>query len=328
MFMGVLTRRSFVVATLAGLLIVPAHAAAAKPTAGARFTIQDHRVRDAGWRLEIMVSRRDPEVMRSVVLYDEHCGETITASRVRLTPDGRLEVGDEFTATDGRGAEQPGAWELHARFPMSHRIEGWLRLIEGGCDVRHDFAAEHERQGHEHAHGLSDPFDYPAIAGATPAARAEARRMLGRVRAVAARRFATIGRARAEGFSRYMVRVKTPEPGVFHLWSRRYNRDRAVLDPARPESLVYWKPPGGGARRLLLGFMFRARPGPSPPFAGTISSWHRHKRGGDSMTHVWLADGLRGAYANCLPVPELERSLHAFDFVDVHYDGPESQPCR
>jgi hypothetical protein len=47
------------------------------------------------------------------------------------------------------------------------------------------------------------------------------------------------------------------------------------------------------------------------------------------MTHVWLTGTLRSAFANCLPVHELEAVHHRF-----HYSKPgqgfshESMPCR
>lgn len=322
-----LKRGCLVVATGAGMLILPAAATAANPAPGARFTIHHHEIKGAGWHVQIDFSRRHAGVVHSLELYDERCEETIGADRIRLAPDGTLDTSADFIATDRRGGEQPGHWALHAQFPAGDRVEGSFSVTEPKCEAVHPFAGVRDVPGGGHHHGKSDPFDYPDIAGATPGARARARRMLRRVRAVAARRFSTIERARAEGFSRYMIKEKVPEPGVFHLWSRAYNEDSSVLDPERPESLVYWKPSRPGARRVLLGFMFRLRPGPPPEFAGTIPSWHSHKKGGDQMTHVWLARSLRGAYANCLAVPELERSLHAFKFEDVRYDGDESQPC-
>jgi hypothetical protein len=325
-----LTRRCSAIAALGALVAAPLPSAtAAEPEAGVRFLHHDHRIKGSGWHVEIQVSRTDRALMRMLVLYDQTCDETIAAQRVRLTPASTLERTRSFTATSRAGDEQDGTWEIRARFPSRHRVEGWFRITEPGCDVTHSFSATHgghKRGGHQHG-GTSDPFDYPDIDGATSAQRSSAKRMLRRVRSVAARRFPTIAAARAEGFNRYMVQDKIPEPGVFHLWSRRYNEDEHVLDPDRPESLVFWKPTRPGADPVLLAFMLRRGPGPRPRFAGRIPSWHTHKKGGDLMTHVWLARDLRGAYANCLPVPELERSLHAFDFEPVRYDGHESQPC-
>jgi hypothetical protein len=324
-----LTRRYCALAALGALTVVPL-ATAAEPEAGVRFMYHDHRTKGKNWHLEIQVAKRDRAVMRLLVLYDQQCDETIAAEHVRLTPAGTLEATRDFDATDADGDEQRGTWEIRARFPSEHRVEGWFRISEPGCEIRHDFSATHG--GHSgaggHRHGAtSDPYDYPDIEGATPAHRAAARRMLRRVHAVAARRFPTIAAAHAEGFDRYMVRDKVPEPGVFHLWRRGYNRDDHVLDPDRPESLVYWKPTRPDAEPVLLAFMLRLPPGARPRFAGRIPSYHNHKEGGEIMTHVWLADDLRGAYANCLPVPELERSVAAFDFEDIRYDGHESQPC-
>ena len=151
--------------------------------------------------------------------------------------------------------------------------------------------------------------------------------MLRRVRSAVARRFPTIRRARAAGFDRFRF-PQPPKPGVFHLWNRAYDSDAAILDPERPESLVYWKPSRRRADPVLIAYMFRVGPGPAPRFAGGIPVWHTHERGGDKMFHVWLTRDLRSAYANCLPVPELERSLRAFDFEpDLQIGIPESRPC-
>jgi hypothetical protein len=312
------------VAALGGCLILPAFAAAANPAPGAHFIVH-HDGRGAGWHVELRMSRSEPGIVRTVLVADERCGETVEADSVRLQPDGSLDAGADFTATDRRGHAHNGSWSLHARFPLANRVVGAFRVTEPGCGSALDFAGN--ASGTPHHHGAADPFDYADIARATRAARTSARRMLERVRAVAARRFPTIARARAQGFSRYMARHKIPEPGVFHLWSRQYNGDGVVLDPEHPESLVYWKPSRPGAEPSLVAFMFRFRPSAHPDFAGTIPSYHSHKRGGDRMTHVWLVRGLRGAYANCLPVPELERSVHAFDFEQIVYDGLESQAC-
>jgi plastocyanin len=306
-----------VAAVLGGLLALPAAAAAALPVPGARYESHDHTVNGAGWHVEVSTAKRDRRLLSTIVLYDQRCNETIAASRIRLAPDGTLLTSREFTAADTSGAEHPATWELALSFPTPHTVEGSFNLIEPGCEARHQFSGAHGGGHHS----------YPDLAAATPAARARARRMLRRVRAVAARRFPTLEAARAAGFTRYMVADKVADPGVFHLWSRRYNRDDRLLDPERPESLVYWKPPDPTAPRRLLAFMFRVRPGPLPRFAGTIPSWHTHKPGGDQMTHVWLTDDLRGAYANCLPMPELQRALHPFVFDDVPIEGHESQPC-
>ena len=309
--------RSAILAALLGGLIAP-HADAALPVPGARYESHDHSVNGAGWHVEVSSARRDRALLSTVVFYDQRCNETVAANRLRLAPEGTLRASGAFDAADKGGNEQPGTWELDVEFPTPHIVKGTFRLTEPGCEARHEFTGAHGGGHHS----------YPDLAAATPAARAKARRMLRRVNAVAARRFPTLAAAKAAGFTRYMVSEKVAEPGVFHLWSRRYNRDDRLLDPERPESLVYWKPPDRSAPRRLLAFMFRTKPGRPPRFAGSIPSWHTHNPGGDKMTHVWLTgNDLRAAYANCLPKPELQRSLHPFVFDDVPIDGHESQPC-
>jgi hypothetical protein len=326
--MARLTGACVAVAAVAGMMILPARGDSAKPAPGTRFTVHDHRIKGAGWHARINISRKDAGVVRYVELYDERCEETIAVDRIRLAPDGSLDASAEFAATNRRGVEHSGRWRLHAEFPRHRWAEASFSITEPGCRAIHTFAAVGSGSGRTgHTHGHSDPFAYPDIAHAPRSDRAQARRMLRRVRAAAANRFPTFARARAEGFNRYMSSRTVPEPGVFHLWSRRYNTDATTLDPARPESLVFWKPTRRGASPVLLAFMFRRHPGPRPPFARTITSWHTHGPGGDQMTHVWLARSLRGAYANCLPVPELEQSVQAFDFENVSAGGPESRPC-
>jgi hypothetical protein len=314
-------RRWAIVITLSGLLMAPTTASAVTPVKGARYTVHDHRTKGDAWHVELEVSKRDSARLRMVVLYDERCEETIASEGVQLTPEGVVDAGGAFVATDADGNEQPATWELDARFVTAHQVEGSFRIAEPGCETSRTFTARHG--GHRHLTKLG----YPNLNAAAPSARAEARRMLRRVRRIAASRFPTIERARRQGFDRYMVNYRPPPPGLFHLWSRTYNGDDSVLDPLRVESLVYWKPIEPTAEPVLLAFMFRARPGRPPRFAGNIPIWHNHQKGGDRMIHVWLTPDLRAAYANCLPVPELERSLHPFRFDDVKSQLHESTPC-
>jgi len=314
------THRWGVIGALCALLLAPAVATAAQPVAGARYEVHDHKSKGATWHVELEASKRNPAMLRVVVFYDEACGETVGGERIPVTADGVVETGGAFIATDAKGKEQPATWELDARFVTAHRVEGTFRIAEPDCAATRAFGADH---GGTHRH---TKLGYPDIAAATPRARAQAERLLRGVRASAARRFPTIERARAAGFSRFMVPVP-PAPGVFHLWSRRYSRDDRIIHPARPESLVYFEPVDPAAPPVLIAYMYRVHPRSVPRFAGRIPVWHTHKPGGDKMFHVWLTPDLRAAYANCLPVPELERSLHPFKFDDVPTDLHEAQPC-
>jgi len=306
---------------LCGLLILPAGASAALPMKGARYAVHDHSTKDAGWHVELEVSKRDAARLRTVVIYDERCDETVAAEQVQLAPNGAVDVGGAFTATDAKGKNQPATWKLDGRFVTPHQLEGSFRINEPGCEASRTFTARHG------GHGQHTKLGYPELKVASPRARRQARRMLRRVRRIAARRFPTIAHAERQGFDRYRVDVKNPVPGVFHLWSRDHHDDDTTLDPERVEALVYWKPVDSAAEPVLIAFMFRAGPGRPPRFAANIPVWHKHDRGGDMMTHVWLTSDLRAAYANCLPVPELERALHPFKFDDLPSHLYESTPC-
>ena len=198
-------------------------------------------------------------------------------------------------------------------------VKGFTVPMSGGRG-----AAEGGHHGHAHH---SAELDYPDLAAAPASRRAEVRRLWKSTLAAARRHFPTYAAARRAGF----VRKERPvRPSLLHLRQAAHARDGSVLDPRRPESLVYWWPRKGPP--ILVGFMYRA-PGGKPPRLGRpILTWHRHLRSGRAgrtqMTHVWLTGDLRSAAANCLPVPELELALPAF-----HYRPPgrsstiESSPC-
>jgi len=83
-------------------------------------------------------------------------------------------------------------------------------------------------------------------------------------------------------------------------------QDGRVLDPSRPESLVYGKKTDG--KLVLIGALFAVAPGEvAPTPGGPITRWHTHRAGGPQMMHVWFTDDLRSAYARRPPVEVAER---------------------
>jgi hypothetical protein len=99
--------------------------------------------------------------------------------------------------------------------------------------------------------------------------------------------------------------------GAVHYANLANRRDDGVLDPERPESLVYLQRPNGAP--ILLGAVFivnRFQDRPTP--AGAIAAWHVHNvpgchhpdidagcadvRGG--MLHVWTYDGVVDPFAD------------------------------
>ena len=62
----------------------------------------------------------------------------------------------------------------------------------------------------------------------------------------------------------------------FHANNPRYEQDDKVLDPARPETLVYAVAPDG--RPVLMGALFVMKMGqPGPTVGGPLTVWHAHQ---------------------------------------------------
>jgi hypothetical protein len=187
-------------------------------------------------------------------------------------------------------------------------------------------------RGPHHAH-------YPTLTRTNRTQRRNGRAFLGLIRRAARTLFPTVAAAERLGYRKgpraayigmELQRSRVRSPFV-HYGSARYERDDRVLDPERPEALVYWQP--RGMEPVLVGFMFRAsalRPPPDPYGLGPLLSWHAHAacdpgpelgnplqfpavhcpsgighHGATQMTHAWLAKTLRAGYAGAVPVREL-----------------------
>jgi hypothetical protein len=172
---------------------------------------------------------------------------------------------------------------------------------------------------------------YPDLALATPGQQRAATRLLARIRR-ATRRWSDPHGAAASGFNTHLARRAAGDDavGYLHAEHRRYSADDRILNPSRPESLIYATE--AGRKPTLVGAMFSVRRGvlgPTP--GGPIDRWHSHlvcrrgnKRGlipradgtcparstlvqGSEMLHVWFTADLRSAFAVHAPVPELCR---------------------
>jgi hypothetical protein len=160
----------------------------------------------------------------------------------------------------------------------------------------------------------------PDLAAATPRARAEAATLLTQVRDVAKTRFPTLQSAEDQGYKFALYDRKTQErfihqglTDVYHLTNSSYIHDDRIMDPQRPESLVY-RPMKDGHLQLVA-LMFRAWSDQLPPkTAKGILFWHIHRRrlnwgqtpakyslGKTIMAHVWLTDDLKHAYQTAMP---------------------------
>jgi hypothetical protein len=165
---------------------------------------------------------------------------------------------------------------------------------------------------------------YPDLNLATQAERAEARRLWQRSKRFARRHLRTPAAARRRGFKGNIRNVKRPPPFFFHLRNGDYYRDGRLLDPRRPEAIVYWYEPP--KRWALVGFMFRGREGRVPDLGGPILPWHSHCVRDIIVVHAWFTNDLRSAFARRAPRPEFEEVFPLHDFGDPTPDSAAGCP--
>ncbi|WP_446746288.1 hypothetical protein [Sphaerimonospora cavernae] len=153
--------------------------------------------------------------------------------------------------------------------------------------------------GHHHhgtAAAASDTQNTDAQAGAANA-------LLEVTRREATKRWPTERDAEKDGYESW-----TEGEGVRQLAKPALLDDGAVLDPARPEALVYYEKPDGSS--TLLGVVYIMPPGlPGPAVAGPLTPWQPYPvpcpassctspQGMSDMLRVWLVDYPGGPFAD------------------------------
>jgi hypothetical protein len=164
----------------------------------------------------------------------------------------------------------------------------------------------------------------------TPEERAAAEQLLAQVRA-ALGRYADRGAAEAAGY-RQSGPWRFVTWGPAHFANPRYLRDGRLLDPERPEGLVYLRLEDG--RDVLLGAFFVAPRGQGPRPGGPLTEWHTHdchttdgrrlrSEGGAcppgtvfrparvEMLHVWTFDNPDGPFAHALTRRAIRAAVEA-----------------
>jgi hypothetical protein len=178
----------------------------------------------------------------------------------------------------------------------------------------------------EHAHGPN----LPSVASASDGERARAE-ALWKASMAGAERWRDPAAAAAGGFRFRDEDGAGPGRPVrfLHVPNPAWRADGRVLDPARPETLVYWRGPGD--RLTLVGVMYAAPRGAhGPTVGGPITRWHDHEscrdpatraklgrpvdgacpagqvyRRSGEMMHVWFTDDLATAFARRAPLAAL-----------------------
>jgi hypothetical protein len=215
-----------------------------------------------------------------------------------------------------------GVWAAGAGGHADHdpaaaaHVHGDAKTAAGGGDAP-------GTAGHAHGPNLAPV----AAASDQERARAEA---LWKASAANAERWRDPAAAAAAGF-RFRNGEAAPGRTVrfLHVPNPAWRADGRVLDPARPETLVYWTGPGD--RLTLVGVMYTApRGGHGPTVGGPITRWHVHESCRDpgtraklgrpvdgacpqgqvyrrsvEMMHVWFTDDLATAFARRAPLAAL-----------------------
>jgi hypothetical protein len=141
----------------------------------------------------------------------------------------------------------------------------------------------------------------------TPAERAAAADLIHAAR-VALARYSDPAVAAADGY-----RVNGLAGVDFHAANPAHENDDRVLDPARPETLVYAVAPDG--RPVLMGAMFMMPTigTPGPTIGGPLTVWHAHEHVCFSLTPFGLA-GLLSPLGMCplgtIDVPLTAEMIH------------------
>jgi hypothetical protein len=145
---------------------------------------------------------------------------------------------------------------------------------------------------HEHAAGATGGHGHDGGVAVSAEQLENAARFVSQVRSSAAR-FEDINAAFAEGY----VQSTPGMRGFPHFHNRRYASDGRILDPERPESLVYYQGPNGD--RKLVGTLFLMPSGQQgPQFGGPLTVWHAHANACYNAQQTRLA-GFANAQGQC-----------------------------
>jgi hypothetical protein len=138
----------------------------------------------------------------------------------------------------------------------------------------------------------------------------------------ATRRFEDINVARQEGYTQYTAGVQEPA----YFWNWEYERDGRILDPERPEILIYAQTAPDQWQLVGVEFTTESPERDPPELGGPLTVWHNHTNlcfapsgmlvstnatpgtcpgtfvaKTSWMLHVWLTDNPNGVFAYSNP---------------------------
>ena len=257
--------------------------------------------------LAALALRRSPRSDRAEV----RLPMSLAASAVTvIAVIGMVSAGTHAHADGGHGADTTAAGHGHETPPGSETA------LAGTTD-------DQDHEGHT-AQALAPvpydptkPIDLGGVEGVTPEEQARAENLV----AVTLLRLPQWGDpavAEAAGFRS----IGDGATGIEHLVHREFMNDDVILDPDKPESLVY-NTEGGGRR--LVAAMYMVKPGTPladvPNVGGELTQWHVH----DNLCYnaEGKVAGLTDADGNCPPglVKPIETPMiHVW--IEPHPCGP------
>lgn len=164
------------------------------------------------------------------------------------------------------------------------------------------------------------PIDLGGTEGVTASQQAAAENLIANTLSHLPR-YADPAVAEADGY----VSIRDGGTGYEHFIKAEYRNDGRVLDPDRPESLVYQTDPSGD--RQLVAAMYMAEPGTTletvPELGGALTQWHVHGDLCFTPPPNSRVAGLTDAAGNCaegLVKPEPVPMIHVW--ITPHACGP------
>jgi hypothetical protein len=203
----------------------------------------------------------------------------------------------------------------HGRRPMAvAAVAVALAVLATGgvaAAVQTQFAATADGGPTGHDHGATSPSGSPAPGhhatfvttgsgcapvGTLPSADQTAA-AANLVTAVKASWSPTLTIAQAQALGYHLPRTPAASKVLTHLANPGLVAATSdLLDPAKPQALVYASLPDGS--RVLAGVLFTAPVGQGPCPGGSTTLWHYHHDGATrEMIHVWLFDNPTGSFS-------------------------------
>jgi hypothetical protein len=181
----------------------------------------------------------------------------------------------------------------------------------------HAAGADHHASAEPVAYDPTKPLDFGGVEGVTPEQQARAENLVA-VTLLRLPQWSDPAVAEAAGFRT----IGDGRTGVEHFINGAYMNDDIILDPDKPESLVYDTSDGG---RRLVAAMYMVKPGTPldevPDIGGSLTQWHVH----DNLCYntQGRVAGLTDSAGNCpagLIKPVETPMIHVW--IEPHRCGP------